>query len=93
MQQTVRIRPRFQLGPLRRERAARRQPERHFVGRMQVERAAQRPRLHQPAVAPERVADVLLRDAVDTRGQLQLGRGLHLRVDAADATDDVDEVR
>ena len=51
---------------------------------MQVQRPAQRPCLHERAVAPERVAHVLLRDAVDARGQLQLGGRLHLRVNSAD---------
>src|SRR5215468_10107279 len=41
----------------------------------------------------ERVTDVLLRDSVDARGELQLGGRLHLRMDAARLARDVDERR
>ena len=51
---------------------------------MQVERPAQRPCLHERAVAPERVADILLGEAIDAGGELQLGGRLHLRVNSAD---------
>jgi hypothetical protein len=57
-----------------------------------MQRPTQRPRLDEPPVPPERVAHILLRDAVDARGQLQLGRGLHLRVHTADSPHDVDQL-
>ena len=37
---------------------------------------------------PQRVANVRLRDSVDTRRELQLRGGLHLRVNAAGRADD-----
>src|SRR4029453_19465380 len=85
--------PRRQPFTRPRDRAARREPERELVGGRGVQRAPQGPRLHERAVTPERVADVLLRDAVDARAQLQLGRGLYLRVDAADTPHDLQQIR
>jgi hypothetical protein len=69
MKDTCRIPPLLELGALRTPG----EPQRELVGGMEVERAAQRPRLDERAVAPERVADVLLGDPVDARGELQLG--------------------
>ena len=58
---------------------------------MKVQRAPQRPRLRQLAPHPERRPHVLLRDACNTRRELKLRGAHHLRVDAADVPDDVDE--
>jgi hypothetical protein len=58
---------------------------------MEVEGAAQRPRLHELPTLPERVTDVLLRDPVDPGGELQLGRCLDLRVDSTGFVRDLDE--
>ena len=57
-----------------------------------MQRPAQRPGLHERAVAPERVANVGLRDAVDARRQLELRGRLNLRMDAADTPHDLDQV-
>src|SRR5262249_47170172 len=83
------------VGPRRKlvARRARREPQRQLVGGMKMERAAQRPRLPERPLAPECVTDVLLRDSVDARGELQLGGRLHLRMDAARLARDVDERR
>src|SRR5262249_41387089 len=81
------------IGPLGQTlaRRTRREPHRQLTGGMEMERPAQRPCLHERAVAPERVAHVLLHDPVDARRELQLGGRLHLCVDPADLTRDVDE--
>ena len=73
------------------DRSPRRGPQGELVGGMDVERAAQRPRLHELTPLPERVAHVGLRDPVDASRELELGGAHHLRVDAADVTDDLDE--
>jgi hypothetical protein len=59
---------------------------------MHVQRSAQGPALDEDAVAPKRAADILLRDAVDADGELQLGRCLYLSMDPTDLADDVDEL-
>src|SRR4051794_7966724 len=91
MNDAVRVGPRRKCLRLPGGGAVRREPERQLVRRMQMQRAAQRPCLHERPVAPQRVAHVLLRDAVDARRELQLGRRLPLRVDAGDLPCDVDE--
>ena len=58
---------------------------------MQVERPANRPRLDQRAIAPQRIADVLLEDSVDAGVQGELGRGLDLRVDPTRVVRDLDD--
>jgi len=58
---------------------------------MQVERAANRPRLDQRAIAPQRIADVLLDDSIDAGVQGELGRGLDLRVDPARVVRNLDD--
>src|SRR5580765_4338366 len=65
-------------------------PERQLGGRMQVERSANRPCLDQRALAPQRIAHVLLDDPVDAGVQGKLGRGLDLRVDPARAMRNLD---
>jgi hypothetical protein len=91
MYDTVWIGPRREAAGLSGNGATGGEPQRQLIGRMQVEGAPQRPCFHEGAVAPERVADVLLRDAIDPCGQLQLGRGLHLGMDAAGLANDVDQ--
>ena len=92
MHNTLRVGPRLELGRPRGERAPRGQPERELAGRMEVQRPAQRPRLDERAVAPQRLANVLLCDPVDARGKLQLSGRLHLRVDPADVVSDLQEI-
>jgi hypothetical protein len=58
---------------------------------MKVKGPAQRPSLHELPTLPERIANVLLRDPTHARGELQLGRSLNLRVDAAGFVRDLDE--
>ena len=58
---------------------------------MEVQRPPQRPRLRQLAPFPERGTDVLPRDPLHPRCELQLGRAHHLRVDAADLAHDLDQ--
>ena len=92
VQLAFRIDPRFQLLRLARPHSScGRQPQRQIVSRMEVECPAQRPRLHELATLPERVADVLLRDPVDAHGELQLRRRLNLRVHAADVVNDFEQ--
>jgi hypothetical protein len=68
-----------------------RKPQRQLVRGMEVERPAQRPGLDERAIAPECVAHVVLRDSVNASRELQLGRGLNLRVDPTERADDLDE--
>ena len=92
VQLTFRIDPRFQLLRLARPHGScGRQPQRQIVSRMEVEGAAQRPRLHELPAFPERVADVLLHDPIDARRELQLRRRLNLRVHAADVVNDFEQ--
>jgi hypothetical protein len=58
---------------------------------MEMEGPAQRPRFHELPTLPERVTDVLLRDPIDPRGELQLGRRLNLRVDSTGFVRNLDE--
>ena len=84
VQFTFRIDPGFQLLLGRRHSSRGRVPQRQLSGWMEMEGPAQRPRLHELPALPERVADVLLRNSIDARGELELRRRLNLRVDAAD---------
>src|SRR5580765_3703911 len=72
-------------------RTPRRVPERKLGGRMQVERAANRPRLDQSAIAPQRIAHVLLDDLIDAGVQGELSRSLDLRVDPARVARNLDD--
>lgn len=72
--------------------APRGEPHRQVPGRMQVQRAANRPRLHERPPLPERLADVALRHPVDARRELELRRALHLRMDPAHVVRDHDEL-
>lgn len=56
-----------------------------------MERSTQRPGFDERAVAPECIANVLLRDPFDAGSKLQLGGGLHLCMDPTDLADDLDE--
>jgi hypothetical protein len=58
---------------------------------MEVERSTDRPGLDERALLPQRRSDIGLLDSVDPGRKLQLGRCLHLGVDAAHRTDDLDE--
>jgi hypothetical protein len=86
-----RIDPSFLLRVGGRHGSSGRVPQRQLLSWMEVKRPAQSPRLHELAALPERVADVLLRDPFDTRGELQLRRRLNLCVDAAGFVHDLDE--
>src|SRR5919106_3574219 len=66
-------------------------PERQLAGGMQMESSAQRPGLDQQTPFPERLPDVALGDAIDTCGELELRRGLNLRVHTADVVSNADE--
>jgi hypothetical protein len=57
-----------------------------------MQRSAQRPGLDERAVIPERGANVLLGNAVHARADRELRGCLHLRVDAADVPDDLDQL-
>ena len=92
VQFAFRIDPGFQFFRFgRRHCAAGRVPERQLHARMEVERSAQRPRLHELATFPEGFADILLRDPFEARGELKLGRRLNLRVHAAEVVDDFEQ--
>src|SRR4051794_501217 len=93
MHNAVRVRPRRELLRSTANCALRREPERQLVSRVEMERAAQGPRLDERALTPQRVANVLLREPVDARRQLQLGGRLHLRVDSANLSRDVGQRR
>jgi hypothetical protein len=71
--------------------APRRVPERELLRRMEVERSADRPGLDERALLPDRRPDFRLLDSLDPGRKLQLGRCLHLCVDAAHRTHDLDE--
>ena len=92
MNHAVRIAPLVEAAVRRRHGAPRREPKRELVGGVEVERPAERPRLDEVAPLPQRRADVRLRQTVDARGELQLGRRLHLGVNPADVPDHVDEL-
>ena len=66
-------------------------PERELLRRMEVERSADRPGLDERALLPQRRSDIGLLDSLDPGCKLQLGRCLHLCVDAAHRTHDLDE--
>jgi hypothetical protein len=66
-------------------------PEGQLIRRMQVERSAQRPGFHEQPSLPEGLPNVALGDPVDTRGELKLGRRLHLSVHAAEVVCDIDK--
>jgi haloalkane dehalogenase len=88
-QQAMRLEPR-RLAPARADQRQR-LPERDVVGRMQVERGAQRGGLHELSCLPERVPHVVAGHTLDARGQGELGAGTELRVDATRLADDVEE--
>ncbi len=67
------------------------EPERELVGGMEMERAAECPRLDELAPLPQRCPDVRLRDAGDAGRELQLRRRLDLRVHAPDLAGDLHE--
>lgn len=92
MNDAVRIAPRGQSRVGRAEDCTpRRVPERQLAGRVEVERSPHRPGLDERPPLPQRGSDVGLHGPLQTRGELQLGRGLHLGVHAADGARDVDE--
>lgn len=66
-------------------------PERQLTGGMQMKSSAQRPGLDQPPSFPELLANVCLGEPVDTHRELELRRGLNLRVYAAKIANDLDE--
>ena len=58
---------------------------------MEVERAANRPCLHELSSLPKGVAHVLLGHPFDPRAERELGCSHHLRMDSAGCSHDVDE--
>jgi hypothetical protein len=58
---------------------------------MEVQRSADRPGLDERTLLPHRRSDIDLLDSLDPGRKLQLGRCLHLCVDAARVTHDFDE--
>ena len=86
-----RVSPGGQLTRRARDSPPGRMPESELAGRMEVERSAQRPGLHQQSALPEGLPNVGLGDPVDTRGELKLCRRLHLGVHAAEVMCDIDK--
>jgi len=68
-----------------------RTPQRQLNGRVQMERSAQRPGLHEQPAFPEGLPYAGLGDPVHTEGELKLCGRLHLGVHAAEVVCDIDE--
>ena len=76
---------------VRRERADRRVKRAQLPGRVQMQRAAERPRLHEGPLLPQGVADIGGGDPVHARRELKLRRRLYLCLDATELPHDVEE--
>ena len=73
------------------EDATRRMPHAQLGRRVEMERATQRPRLHERARLPEGGADVRARHPVDPRRELELGRRLNLSLHPAEVACDIQQ--
>jgi hypothetical protein len=87
----LRIPPRLQSRGWVGHGASRGVPQREIAGGMQVQGSPKGPRLHQVPALPQGVPDVVASEGMDTSGELELRRGLDLRVDAAHLPDDLHE--